>query len=154
LGPEVARDRAMVPRLLVADVMTRSVVTLQEEDNLRTVVDALDRYRFHHLPVVDERRLVGLVTQRDILRLVHARGNALDRARDAAYVEKTFVADVMHREVITVRPDSPLVEAARTMLDTRVGCLPVVDAENVLIGIITEYDLLDLVCAFLEGKRR
>jgi CBS domain-containing protein len=149
-GPDVARCWGMAPRL-VADIMTRSVVTLNEEDNLSSVLEALDRYRFHHVPVVDDRRLVGVITQRDMLKLVHGNGGALDRARDEAYASTTFVADVMRREVVTVRADTPLVDAAKMMLRSRVGCLPVVDADRNLVGIVTEYDLLQLACTLLEG---
>lgn len=97
--------------------------------------------RFRHLPVTDGSRLVGIVTDRDI-RLplpVGVREAALTAADEA--MGKLLVRDVMTQQVETVEPERPVEEAARMMLDLRVGALPVVE-EGHVIGILTETDLL------------
>lgn len=128
----------------VADMMTREVVTVNEEDNLADILDGMDRYRFRHIPVVDEGRVVGVISQRDILRCTVSdfeRTSVADE-RDVRVKEGTFVAAIMTREPQTVTEDTPVAEAARLMLEGRFGCLPVVDDRGHLIGIVTEHDML------------
>ena len=127
----------------VRDIMTSSVVTLMEADNLGTIAADFDTFRFRHLPVVDGKRLVGIISERDMWR---AHVSELDGSRAAQArsnrLDDTFVAAVMHRDPITISPDEPVSHAAAKMVETRIGALPVVDEAGDLLGIITEYDLL------------
>jgi acetoin utilization protein AcuB len=133
----------MFNKLKVADVMTREVSTVFEEDNLEQVLALLTPYRFRHVPVVDGRRVVGILSQRDLLQFTNqGRNSAADRTRAARALEQTFVRDVMSQKVITIAADAPLSKAARLMLEHRVGALPVVDGEDQLVGIVSESDLL------------
>lgn len=141
------------PRV-VADIMTREVVTLNEEDNLADLAAGMQRYALRHLPVVDGRKLVGLVSHRDLLRLTHS---ALERApvaaeRDRSLKQQTFVASVMTRNVDTVRPETSIADAARVLLAGKFGCLPVVDDAGGLVGIVTEHDLLRELVAAMERE--
>src|SRR5690606_25913821 len=96
-----AEDRVMT----VADVMTREVVTILEEESLAGIEEGMERFRFHHLPVVDGKKLVGLLTHRDFMRIGSSplEGGAVERTRERE--ERTFVRDVMRTRVFTVRPD-------------------------------------------------
>lgn len=134
----------MAPGKTVSDIMTRNVITLFEEDNLERVSEELGHFRFRHLPVVDDGRLVGILSQRDILRatIAHAEGGPAARAREARFLEETFVRDVMSTEVLTAHPDEAVGEAAKRMLDAHYGALPVVDADGMLVGIVTENDIV------------
>jgi acetoin utilization protein AcuB len=134
----------MAKKLRVSDVMTREVTTVFEESNLQQVLSILGPYRFRHLPVVDGARLVGILSQRDLLQVT---SQGLDKTpaaklREARALEDTFVRDVMNSKVVTIRPDDSLGAAAQSMLENRVGALPVVDDKDDLLGIITETDLL------------
>ncbi len=138
----------MERKLTVADVMTENVVVLREEDNLLDVASGLERFRFRHLPVVDGRRLIGIVTQRDLLRctvsqLEHSGPGAA--ARDRALKEQTFVSIVMTRNPETIAPNASIADAAKKLVHGRFGCLPVVDANDELLGIVTEHDLLKVL---------
>ena len=135
----------------VGEVMTRQVVTLNEEDNLEMVAAGLERFRFHHLPVVDGRKLVGMLSQRDMLRHTVAEQDRspLDRARERRYLEQTFVRDLMRTKLVTAHPEEPVSMAAKRMLEMRFGALPVVDSEGDLIGIITENDVVRLAASVL-----
>ncbi len=130
-----------------SDIMKREVITIMEQDNLLSIEEGMERFGMRHLPVVDGDKLVGLITHRDILRVTRSslRGFRLDQELDRRKQEETFVADVMTSEVLTVSPDTPLKEVARLIVDNRIGCLPVVDAERRLLGILTEYDLVRLI---------
>jgi CBS domain-containing protein len=118
----------------VAEIMTRDLVTLREGDTL----DSADRYlelgHIRHLPVVRGRKIVGLVTHRDLLRYSLRR-----EPRTGADV---VARDVMTRDLTTVRPETSLLEAIRIMLTNKFGCLPVTTEDGALLGIITESDLL------------
>lgn len=126
----------------VADIMTREVVTLREEDNLVSVSPIMTRLRVRHLPVVDGTKLVGLLTHRDLLRLSLNALDAITQSRDRDAKAQTFVAKVMNRDVRTVGPDVAISIAARQLIDNKFGCLPVVDDEGNLVGIVTEHDFL------------
>jgi len=126
------------------DLMTTTVVTLSGNQTLEHIEEAMKLLRFRHMPVVEGDRIIGLVTLRDALRVSASslipNANAQDR-----FLEGQFkVADVMKRELTTVAPDTPLTEVAKLLLDQKVGCTPVVEDQNVLIGIITEADFVKL----------
>jgi CBS domain-containing protein len=119
----------------VGELMTRDLVTLKETQNLALADELLRLHRIRHLPVVRESKLVGLITHRDLLKAATQKG--ADPAR-----QPLWAADIMNREVRTVRPDMPLRDAVRVMLDNKFGCLPVVGDNSNLLGILTEADLV------------
>jgi CBS domain-containing protein len=118
----------------VRDFMTRELVTVRETDDLALAESILRLGGVRHLPVVREGRLVGLLTQRDLLRA----GAAGPAARGVQ------ARDVMVPRPVTVAPDGSLAEAARTLLDRKFGCLPVCEADGTLVGIVTESDFVRL----------
>jgi CBS domain-containing membrane protein len=133
----------------VGEVMTRDVVTVLEEQNLEFIDQGMKFLGFRHLPVVDGDKLVGLVTQRDLLRFAVGAMEPGREMREARYEQNVFVAQVMNRDVETVTPDTPLVDAARLLRQHKHGCLPVVEGDK-LVGIITESDFLDLAIKLLS----
>ena len=128
----------------VGEVMTRDVVSVDENDKLANLLDSMEVMRFRHLPVTDEGRLIGLLTERDVLAL--SASNLLPKAReqDRFLKERFLVRDVMVTDLTTVVDKTPLPEAAKLMLEKRLGCLPVVDGNNQLIGILTASDFVAL----------
>ena len=126
----------------VTEIMTRNPITLREEESLADIKDEMERLGLRHLPVVDGKKLVGLVTHRDILRwsLNRFERDSVHRALDERRRASTFVAEIMTRDVTTVRPDTPVHDAAQLLLAHKYGCLPVTEADGTLIGIVTEHD--------------
>jgi CBS domain-containing protein len=126
----------------VSDLMTREVATLGRNETLRTADDVMRLGRIRHLPVVDDDGLLaGIVSQRDLfhgglLRALgygsHARGQALD---------SLVVKEAMTTDVVTTTPETELREAAKTMLDRKIGCLVVVEGQKI-VGILTEADFV------------
>lgn len=129
----------------VADIMTTQVLTLREEDNLLAPGPEMELFGLRHLPVVDGKRLVGLVSHSDVLRLAMSSlaGDSIHAAVDRAHHAETFVASVMTRDLVVASPDVTVAEAARRLVERKVGCLPVVDAQGHLLGIVTQHDLLE-----------
>jgi len=138
--------------ITVGDIMSPNPVTLSPEDSLSGIEDDMAVMALHHLPVVDDGKLIGLVSQRDLLRAESSVLDPTSGAKNAMRRQGTFVYDVMTREVVTVRAETPLAEAARLLRDHRFGCLPVVDDAGRLVGIVTEHDFLELLVTILERE--
>jgi CBS domain-containing protein len=119
----------------VGELMTRDLVTLKETQNLGLAEELLRLHRIRHLPVVREGKLVGLVTHRDLLKA------AARKSPDPVHAPM-WAADIMVRDVRTVRPDMSLRDSVKLMLDNKFGCLPVVSEDGKLLGILTEADLV------------
>ncbi len=116
---------------LVQDFMTRKVLSLEEHDDLTLAQNLMAFGRFRHLPVTRSGALIGLISQRDLARVQAQRREELLSLR---------TLDVMIREVQTVSPQTRLCDALELMLRHQYGCVPVVDGDGVLVGILTEAD--------------
>lgn len=130
--------------LLVRDVMTKDVATLGRNEKLAVADDVMRLGRIRHLPIVDDDgSLAGIVSQRDLfhsglLRALGFGSHAKDRAMDLLVLK-----EAMKTEVATVTPSAPLTEAAKTMLEKKIGCLVVVEGKKI-VGILTESDFVKL----------
>ena len=140
------------PPRVVGDIMTRKVITVDPDASLRAIEEGMNRYRFRHLPVVDDNgKLLGLVTHRDILLASSSLFSKARAERNEIIQSRFTVEDLMRVKVKTARKDQPLAEAGRTIWDYKIGCLPVVDDDNKLIGIVTNADFVKLAVHLLEG---
>jgi CBS domain-containing membrane protein len=129
---------------IVAELMTRRVVTVSEQDVLRTVDYGMHRMHFRHLPVVDSNgKLVGLLSHGDLL---HAESSSLSdkEAERNALILQQPVRRIMQRELLTMRPEDSLIQAGKVLSESRIGCLPVVDADGGLVGMLTKSDFIRL----------
>jgi len=139
----------MPAQMRVRDIMSTDVVTLTEDETLADAKRCMDRGRIRHLPVLRDRKLVGLVTHRDLLAASFSIFAEVEPAEQRRIFVRVPVVEAMHRDVITVGPDEPVASAARTLLDNKWGCLPVVDDRGNLLGIVTEADFLQLTVRLL-----
>jgi CBS domain-containing protein len=160
---EAARSRGdsgvgetTVKDLRVADVMTRQVVTVHRNDPFKNLVRLMSEHEVSGLPVIDDdRRLIGLVSEADLLRAWEEdrqpRPRSLflewfiDRRRleeiDAA-IPDVRAEDVMTREVITAAPETPVEEAIAVLLRHGIRRLPVIDGDKRVVGIASRRDFL------------
>jgi CBS domain-containing protein len=140
-----------MPPVLVQHIMTADVVTFFAEQTLPLADDVMRIHRFRHLPVIDnDRRLVGLVTHRDLLRgQISVLTGLTDDERRARQAD-VRISTLMTRDIWTVRPDTLASHAGRTLRDHKFGCLPVIDDDGVLRGIVTERDFLRFAIKTLE----
>ena len=131
--------------LSVRDVMSQNPKTLGRNDQLSLADDVMRAERIRHLPVLDEDgKLCGIVSQRDMFRGALAQALGYGTAAQGKVLAMLRVKEVMTTEVVTIPPDAALAEAARTMLERKIGCLPVVDGGRRLVGILTESDFVAL----------
>jgi acetoin utilization protein AcuB len=138
----------------VADILTTTPITVGLDDNLAKIKRIFDTHAFHHLLVVAEGELFGVISDRDVLRAVSPFVDSpSERAMDAATM-KRHAHQIMTRKPVTATGDEPVDVAARRMLEANVSCLPVVDEKDQVIGIITWHDLLRALCGLPHGKDR
>ena len=126
----------------VADVMTRKIVTLSEQDALNTAEYGMHHMHFRHLPVVDGNgKLVGILSHGDLL---HATSSSLSdkEAERNELILQEPVRRIMQREVLTVQPGDSLIQAGKVLWESKIGCLPVVDGEGALVGMLTKSDFI------------
>lgn len=126
----------------ISQMMTTDVVSLEPADNLSNLIESMKALRFRHLPVTEGKRLVGLLTERDILRLCAEHLLRGPAPEGDAPLTSLRVRDVMVRDVVTVSPETPVTAAGKLMLEKRLGCLLVVNAANELAGIVTQSDFV------------
>ncbi len=144
--PEVTRQRA--PATLVGDVMTRAVVAAHEDAVFKEIVAALARNRVSAAPVIDDdRKVIGVVSESDLIGHMVTEGGAgaLRHERLTATRKKTHgstARNLMTAPPVTTRAHATIIEAARVAARAGVRHLPVVDADGVLIGIVSRGDLL------------
>ncbi len=132
-------------QLKVGDVMSPCVSTLGRNDKLSIAEDLMKQERIRHLPVIDEGGdLCGIITQRDMFRnaLVRALGFG-SRAKDQI-LNTIPVKEAMTDKVQTTTPDTLLTEAAKLMIERKIGCLPVIDGGR-LVGMLSEADFVKLM---------
>jgi CBS domain-containing protein len=127
--------------LMVRELMVTPVSTLRRNDTLDLADDLMSLGRIRHLPVLDEGRVVGVVSQRDLFRSALAVALGYGERAQKTLLKTLPVKEVMSEPAITIAPDATIQEATRLMLEHKIGCLPVVEGHT-LVGIITETDLL------------
>lgn len=126
----------------IAHIMTTRVVTVGMDETLERVKKIFHTFRFHHVLVVEDGALVGIISDRDLLKAVSPYvGTLSETPRDIATLSKR-VHQIMSHHPITVNVITTLEEAALIMIKQGVSCLPVVSSEGGLLGVITWKDLL------------
>ncbi len=130
--------------MFISDFMTRHPILVPPTLPASEAQKILAENHIRHLPVVDgSRRLTGLVTRQQLLVRADAIGN-LSMWEVARFLADLRVSQIMvrAREVITIRRENVIEDASHIMVERKIGCLPVVDDEGAVVGIVTESDLL------------
>lgn len=136
--------------------MSKDVVTVSSSVTILEAQRIMRESRIRRLPVVEEGKLVGIVTYNDLLEASPSKATTLSRFELTYLLSKMTVAEIMTRHVITVAPDTPIEEAALIMQKHQIGGLPVVEREEI-VGIITESDIFEVFVETLgvrEGGTR
>jgi acetoin utilization protein AcuB len=137
----------------VRDVMEKEVVTLKGDDHLDLANDIMCLGRIRHMPVVVANRLVGILSQRDLFRAAVSCVLTFPPRAEREWLGKIRVDQVMAAPAIVARPEWLIEQAVDTMLDKKIGCLPVVDGDD-LVGLLSETDCLRLLARVLRGGPR
>lgn len=121
--------------------MTAGVITVHPGETLRHAVNLLRMHRIRHLPVVEDGKLLGILTDRDIKRATPSLLSGGGQTEHDRVLDQTRISQIMTREPISVRSDASIKEALELLVHRKIGALPVVDHDE-LVGIITEVDFL------------
>ena len=127
----------------VRDWMSHEVASVRRNDQLVIADDLMRLGRIRHTPVLDDHSddLVGIVSQRDLFRGALAAALGYGQHAQQKVMGMLVIKDIMSTNLVTTTPDTPLADAARVMLERKIGCLPVVE-DGRLVGILTESDFL------------
>jgi len=135
--PDVSRSTRL------SEVMVREVVSLQINDRT-SLVDTLMKFNpIHHIPVVEGTVLKGLISQGDLYRNMLSTYYYDSEREQHSFLDNFMeLPNIMTRDPISMTPDNTVGEALDTMLEYKLGCIPIVDSSNELVGIITSTDML------------
>lgn len=130
----------------VSKIMTRKPEFVTPKDSMETVRRCFEKRGFHHIPVVDEGKLAGIVSYTDYLQLIRTIFDNVQEDRENEKVlNATLVRDVMTKHVLCLQADDTAEAALRIFKANQFHSLPVVDENDHLIGIVTTYDLMKVL---------
>lgn len=140
----------------ISRIMTKKPETVRPSDSMESVRKVFEKRGFHHIPVVEGDKLVGLVSYTDYLQLIRS---VFDNSQEIRANEKilnaTLVADVMTTDLLCLSPGDTTETALRVFKANQFHSLPVVDERNHLLGIVTTYDLMRVLeSVFVEQTNR
>lgn len=138
--------------MLVGERMSHPIITVSPKTAMQDALKLMKDEKIRRLPVVDSRgKLIGIVTESDLLQASPSDVTSLNVWELNYMLSKITVEKIMSRDVITVHTDTPLEEAARIMVDSKIGGIPVVKNGDV-VGIITETDLFKIFLELLGAR--
>ncbi|KXK13438.1 MAG: signal transduction protein [Chloroflexi bacterium OLB15] len=144
----------MLRETKVRQCMTSPAISVTPNTTLHEAKKIMLEHHIRHLPVVKNQELVGILSSGDVRRASPSDATSLSVWELNYLWEQILVESSMTTKVISVHPDTPVLEAARLLAEHRFGCLPVVDANKHLQGILTEIDILRLVIQYMENAER
>jgi len=140
--------------MLVGSRMTRNPITVREDTSLYDALKKMRENKVRRLPVLNtDGKLVGMVSEKDLLYASPSPATSLSVWEISYLTSKITVKELMTTQLVTVCEDCPLEEAARLMVDNRIGGLPVVRGDK-LVGIITETDLFKIFLELLGAREQ
>lgn len=133
--------------------MAGEIVTLNADDSLDLANDIMRLGRIRHMPVVSGSHLVGILSQRDLFRAAMSSILSAPPRAEREWLAKIRVDQAMTTPAISASPEWPIERAVETMIEKKIGCLPVVSGSH-LVGILSETDCLYLLARILrQGER-
>lgn len=147
--------RTLLEEVPVSEIMTKKVVTINVDAPFGDVARKMRENTIRHLPVVDgENKLVGIITQLMLYQIQSPR-KTIDGewVYDENSLNNIILKHVMNRDVYTLFPEQAMGKALVKMVYSRFGCVPVIQPDNTLIGVVTRKDLLMVSAEIYENKR-
>ncbi len=131
--------------MTVDTIMSRNIVTVEMDDSLKVVKEIFDNTRFHHLLVVEAGKLIGIVSDRDLLKSLSPRiGTSSETAQDISSLNKK-VHQIMTRNPISLTSGAGIFDAITTFNRNNISCLPVINEQQQPLGILSWRDILKTI---------
>ena len=131
--------------------MTKEIISVHPDDTMEAVQEIFDKHTFHHVPVVKDGKVVGIISRSDYDKLCHSftlfNSNSSRRYNDAL-MKSLLVVEVMSTQLATLREEDTVLTAAAFFRENLFHAIPIINSERELVGIVTTYDLLNF--AFKE----
>ncbi len=131
--------------MLVKEWMTEDPIVLDENASIMKAVQIMKEHKLRRIPIVRQKKLIGIVTDRDIREATPSKATALDVHELYYLLSEIKIKDIMTPNPITIHPDETVEYAAVIMLENRISGLPVVDDEGHVVGIITQTDIFKVL---------
>ena len=132
--------------LLTRDVMTKTPVTVGATDTVEEVATKMYESDIRHIPVVEDRALIGIISDRDLRSFASAESSSEASLLDSEPSSTGKVSDIVHTDVIAVNPETSISELVDLMVDEKVGAIPVIEErDRILVGIVSYVDILKAV---------
>jgi len=135
----------------VGEHMSQPAIAVSPTTPAAAAMKLIRDKHIRRLPVVEDGSLVGIVSERDLLRAMPSPATLLSVWEIPELLERILVRDLMTRDVITVTPETPIEVAARLMVDHKIGGLPVEEPGGHLVGVITETDIFRVFCSLFNA---
>jgi acetoin utilization protein AcuB len=120
------------PVVIASDIMTASVITLKSESSLEEAERLFKQHHFRHIPIISaEGKVIGILSDRDFIGGI-----------PHASLKKVLIKDKMKTNILTARPQTEIPTIAEVMIQYHIGCLPILDENGLLVGILTRGDIL------------
>jgi acetoin utilization protein AcuB len=137
----------------VANIMSKRVVSVYMDDSLQSLRELFTATGFHHLVVVHDNKLQGIISDRDLLKAVSPFVDTIsERMADRATLDKR-AHQIMTREVITLSPDSSIFTAIELFNNNKISCIPIVDEKSQPVGMVSWRDVMRFMQQRVESKR-
>jgi acetoin utilization protein AcuB len=139
------RREGVVSIMKMEDIMTTEVVVVGMDDRLETVQELFETHKFHHLLVVEENAVVGIISDRDLLKALSPFvDTGAERMQDLSTLDKRVHLN-MSRNPITAEKETTVQEAAKLLVENNISCLPILSPEKEVAGIVTWKDILRII---------
>ena len=133
------------------EVMVTKVISVHVDEPLSAVEAKFRKHGIRHIPVVDgEKRVVGMFTQRDLLRCSPPRKTEDGYVFDKEQMDRFILKYVMAKDPVTLGPEDTLGHVVDIMARDKYGCVPITSADRVLVGIVTQIDVLKYLARWLQ----
>ncbi len=136
----------------ISSIMTRDVVTVKTNDSIQTICEIFNNFEFHHILVLENQKLVGIISDRDLLKAVNPFLDTSSEKKHGAIALDKKAHQIMSKTLITVNMETSIEEASDLLLDNIISCLPVVSQQGSVEGIVTWKDILRFCFKNTKGK--
>lgn len=136
----------MVKNIPLKEIMNKDVISVHVDDPFSKVEQTFRSRHIRHLPVLDKKnKLVGIISERDLYRTVAPHKTEEGYLYDRSQLDEFILKFVMTPEPFRLRPENTVKDALEAMAFRKYGCIPITDAEGIMLGIVTRTDILAFV---------
>lgn len=130
----------------ITSIMTTRLITVTPNDTIETLHNIFKDQPIHHLLVVDGKKLVGIISDRDVLKNISPFVNTTAEEPKDRFTLNRKASQIMNTNVVTVKESTAIIESARVLLDNKVSLLPVMTRNNELAGVLSWKDVMKFIC--------